>query len=71
MNDPAYNEAPLVGMLPKTQSAMTDEELRAFVEDVRNTRSTIQTLAARMAVKRAIKTEAAESKKVENLFGDF
>ena len=67
----AYNEEPLVGMVPKTLSEMSESELRDFVQDVQNTRATMQTLRARMAISRAVKAEAQEQKKVDATFADF
>ena len=71
MNTIQENEAPLVGMLPKTLSEMSEEELRAFVQEVQSLRTTVQTLNAQVAIRRAVKAEAAETKKTESLFGEF
>ena len=67
----ASNEEPLAGMLPKTLSQFSDAELRVFVEEIRNLRSTSQTLRARMAIQKAVKADVKESKAVENAFGEF
>lgn len=71
MTDIASNEEPLAGMLPKTLSQFSDAELRVFVEDIRNLRSTSQTLRARMAIQKAVKADAKEAKQIENEFGEF
>lgn len=71
MNDISANEEPLAGMLPKTLSQFSDAELRVFVEDIRNLRSTTQTLRARMAIQKAVKADAKEAKQIENEFGEF
>ena len=71
MTDIANNEELLAGMLPKTLSQFSDAELRVFVEDIRNLRSTSQTLRARMAIQKAVKADAKESKQIENTFSEF
>jgi hypothetical protein len=71
MNDIAANEEPLAGMLPKTLSQFSNAELRVFVDDIRNLRSTSQTLRARMAIQKSIKADAKEAKQIESEFGEF
>ena len=71
MNDLTYNEEPLVGMISKPISSMTEEELRAHVQNIRMLRQSAQTLRAEMAISRAVKSEAKEDKKTASLLMEF
>ncbi len=68
MNDLAYNEEPLAGMVPKTVSQMTEEELRAHVQNIRTLRSSAQTLKANMAIAKSIKASEKADAKLTGLF---
>lgn len=63
-------EIPLAGLLPKTMSEMSDEELRAHVVNLRMLRSSSQSLRAELA-KKHIREDAQKESKIDALFGEL
>ena len=66
----AFDEAPLVGMVGKLMSEMSEEELRAKVQEIRTFRTSSQTLRAALSSKgKSVKEEKPEP--TPGMFNDF
>lgn len=65
-----FDEAPLVGMMGKLMSEMSEEELRAKVQEIRTFRTSSQTLRAALAKGKASKEEK-QPETTPGMFNDF